>query len=328
MDQRIGERQRWAWLASGLSAAVAACACGFSWAWVLGAGLLVTVYYIYMDIRLRPRGLSAMLPQVLGKPGRVLAVLTLIWMVLLMAWAANLADGAFPMVNGYPVLGWSVLALAAWGSWKGAGACARCAGVLCLFLLALYGVVIVFAVPDVQLDYLLPKGSWQDGFLTVGLFLLPAAVWYVPCTRSKKKAAWQMALLLPAFAGILTAVTSGVLSPTLARSQPSPLYSLAQSVSLFGVVERIEPLLSAAMTMGAFCLVSAMACACGNLWGQIRSWRWSGVVCCAAAGTLMKPAQSIDFRVITAGNAVFMVVIPVVIVLLGKQREKKARNGV
>ena len=81
MDQRIGERQRWAWLASGLSAAVAACACGFSWAWVLGAGLLVTVYYIYMDIRLRPRGLSAMLPQVLGKPGRVLAVLTLIWMV-------------------------------------------------------------------------------------------------------------------------------------------------------------------------------------------------------------------------------------------------------
>ena len=123
-------------------------------------------------------------------------------------------------------------------------------------------------------------------------------------------------------------MTAGVLSPELAARRTVPLYDLAKSVSIFGVVERIEPLLSAAMTMGAFCLVSAMACACRNLWGQIRSWRWSGVVCCAAAGGLMKPAQSIDFRVITAGNAVFMVVIPVVILLLGKQREKKARNGV
>lgn len=315
MDRKIGERQRWAWLGSGLSAAVAACTCGLNWVWVLAAGLVVTGYYIYMDMRMPAAGLAAMLP-------RPIAIMTLVWTVAVMAWAANLADGAFPMVNGFPALGWTLLALAAWGSRKGAAACARCAGVLCLFLLALYGVVVIFAVPDVQIANLKPSGRWQDAILAAGVFLLPTVVWYLPCTRSRKKAAWAMALLLPAFGAVLAAVTAGVLSPVLARSMMAPLYALAQSVSLFGVVERIEPLLSAAMTMGTFCLLSAMACACQRLWRRVRPWKWSGTVCCIAAGALMGPAGKTDFRWIAAGGAVVWGIIPLLTLWIGGRWKK------
>jgi len=320
VDWKIGERQRWAWLAAGLSVAVAACACGFDWIWVLAGGLAVTGYYIYMDVRLPVKGLAVMLP-------RVLAAATLIWTVIAMAWTANLADRAFPMADGFPIMGWTVLALAAWGSWKGPAACARCTGVLCLFLAALYGVVVVFAVPDVQIEYLLPHGSWRDGLLAAGVFLLAGAVWYVPCTGSKKKAAWQMALLLPAFAGALAAVTAGVLSPALARSLPGPLYSLAQSVSLFGVVERIEPLLSAAMTMGVFGLLSAMTCACRALWSRFRPWKWSGVVCSAAAGLMMGWIKSTELRWIAGGAAFFWLIIPLIMVWVRKYRKKSSSIG-
>lgn len=327
MDRRIGERQRWAWLAGGLSAAVAACACGLGWIWVLAGGLPVAAYYIYMDRKLPSVGLAALLSKRFGVIGRALAVLTLIWTVLAMGWAANLADGAFPMVNGFPVLGWTVLALAAWGSWKGSAACARCAGVLCLFLVFLYGMVTVFAAPDVQWENLRPVGSWQGAVCTAGLFLLPASVWYGPCTRSRKRAAWEMGLLLPLVAAVLAGVTAGVLTPVLAASLPSPLYTLAQSVSLFGVVERIEPLLSAAMVMGVFCLLSGMACACRELAGQIFAWRWSGAICCAIAGALMGILKTVDLFVLTGGCLLFWVVLPLATVWCGRRRRKQTTDS-
>ena len=316
MDRRIGERQRWAWLAAGLSAAIAAKGCGFGWVWILSAGLLVTGYYIYMDVKLQCRGIASLLP-------RVLAISVLAWLVFLMAWTADLANGAFPMVNGYPVLGWAILALAAWGAGKGMAACARCAGVLCLFLAALYGVIAVFALPDVQIQYLMPSGTWQDGLLSAGLFLLPAAVWYLPCTRSKKRAAWQMALVIPLASTLLAAVTVGVLSPTLAREVPSSLYVLAQSVSLFGVVERIEPLLSAAMTMGVFCLVSVMACACARLWGKLPLRKWSSVICCVVAAVLMKWLRNTDLWIVAAGNLIFGLILPVAVLWMGERKKKR-----
>lgn len=303
MEQKIGERQRWAWLAGGLSAAFGICGCGLGWLWVLAGGLLVGLYYIYMDRVLPAGGLAVVLP-------KIPAVLTLLWTVTAMAWSANLADSAFPMVEGFPFLGWTMLALAAWGSWRGSAACARCAGVLCLFLIVLYGIVGAFAVPDIQPEYLKPAGRWTDSLLAAGLFLLPVGVWYLPCGRSRKKPAWAAGLLLPAAGAALAAITAGVLSPLLAASLPSPLYTLAQSVSLFGVVERIEPLLSAAMTMGVFCLLSAMACACKALSEGLRPLKWSGAAACVAAAAAMGSAGKLPLEAIAAGSFFVWVVLP------------------
>lgn len=324
MERKIGERQRWAWLAAGLSAPVAVLACGLGWVWVLGAGALVSIYYIYMERHLRPAGLAVMLPKRLGNFGRAAAGVTLLWTVLVMGWAANLADWAFPMVDGYPVLGWTVLALAAWGSWKGAGACGRCAGVLCLFLAVLYGVVAVFAVPDVELKQLKVQGNWRDGVAALAVFLLPASVWYVPGRRKKQGGHSYLLLALAVFAAALAAVTAGVLSPELAGEVPAPLYTLAQSVSLFGVVERIEPLLSAAMVMGVFSLLAAMACACRSLIGGRKAARWSGSICCAAAGAVMGWAGNMPVWLVAAGGAVLWGIIPLLAVALPDQKRRNS----
>ncbi len=323
MDRRIGERQRWSWLTAGLWAVIAACACGLGWLWILGAGLLASGCYIYVDKRVTEHGLAAMLTAAWGNAGKIPAVLTALWTIVMMAWAAGLASGAFPESGGSPVLGWILLALAAWGSWKGAGASARCAGVLCLILIGLYGAVLLFAVPDIRLENVWPEGTWQDGLNALGLFLLPAAVWYVPCTRSRKGPAWPMALVLPLSAAALAVVTAGVLSPTLARALPSPLYTLAQSVSLFGVVERIEPLLSVAMTMGVFCLLASMACACSHLWDQIYPWKWSGAASCVVAGAIMLVEKRMNLSFLALGNILFWVLIPLVTLWIGKVRENK-----
>ena len=321
MVQRMGERQRWAWLAGGLSVIVGACLCGLGWIWVLAGGLLAGLYYIYMDTALPATGLAAML-------SKGVAVLTLLWLVLLMAWSAHLADSAFPMIDGFPVLGWTVLALAAWGSRKGAAACARCAGVLCLFLTILYSTVAVFALPDIQLKNLKPYGPLQNGIWTAGLFLLPGVVWYLPCSQSRKKPAWLVGIALPLAAGLLAAVTAGVLSPLLAASQSAPLYTLTQSVSLFGVVERIEPLLSAALTMGVFCLLSAMACAGKILLDQLYVQKWNGVAVCAAAGVLMGIAGKFDIVVIAIGSLVVLWLVPMAVLVMRKKSSKKRKKPV
>ncbi|MBP3588681.1 MAG: hypothetical protein J6J51_06570 [Clostridia bacterium] len=320
MERNIGERQRWAWLAAGLSAAAASKICGYDWLWVLIGGLLVTIYYMVVDRVLEPQGMAALLCQTFGRGGKILAALTLLWTILVMGWAANLADTAFPMVQGFPGLGWVLLALAAWGSRKGAAACARCSGVLCLFLIALYGVLVAFAVPDVTWSYLKPSTNWSHGLWSLGICLLPAGVWYVPCTRSRKGPAWQMALLLPLFAAALAAVTAGVLSPELAAVRNVPLYDLAQSVSLFGVVERIEPLLSAAMTMGVFALLSSMTCSAQALVSQIRECRWSGIGISVTAGGLMVLTKDLPIELLSVGSTVFWLIIPALMMALARKR--------
>lgn len=255
-----------------------------------------------MDSRLRPCGGALMLKHC-GVLGRVIAALAFGWTVLVLGWSAILADTAFPMVEGFPSLGWILLALAAVGAWKGPGACARCAGIVCLFLAALLGAIAGLSVPDVTVSDLRPQSTWQEGLWALGLFLLPAPVFFLPCKKGKKSTLrW---LLLPVFAAVLAAITAGVLTPELTAQLETPLYTVAQSVSLLGAIERIEPLLSAAMTMGVFCLLTVLACACGALGRALGLGKWAGPAACAVACIAMYPARFLTLPLLTVGNIVF-----------------------
>lgn len=323
MEQKIGERQRWAWLAAGFSVIAAANTCGYGWLWVLLGSLAVVLLHLYLNRRLPHEGVAEVLAQKLGYVGKIVNGLAFLWIVLMMGWAACLADTAFPMVDGFPILGWVMLALAAWGSRKGAAACAGCCGVLYLFLIVLYGIVVVFAIPDIKTEYLKPVGSWEEAVWTVGVCLLPASVWYVPGQRAQKGLTWGMALLLPIFAAVLAAVTAGVLSPVLARGRAVPLFDLAQSVSLFGVVERIEPLLSAAMVMGVFALLSVLACACQSIGSTIRKWNWHGTAACILAGAVMYGTKNLQLILLTIGAVAVFACFPVIAVIVDAHRKKK-----
>ena len=317
MDKAIGQRQRRVWLVAGASAVAAVELCGLSWIWVLIGGSIVCAYYLYIEKYLERDGLAEHFSRAFGFTGRVLSVFTLFWIVLVMGWCACLADAAFPMVDGFPGLGWVLLALAAWGCKKGKKACAGCAGVVCLFLTTLYGAVAVFSVADIRWAYLRPIGGPMQAVDAMTLFLLSSCVWYLPARTGKGNG--RTLLLLPVGAAVLSALCAGVLSPELAAELPVPLYDLAQSVSIFGTVERIEPLLSAAMTMGIFCLLSAQAEACQALADQIGPWPWSGNVCCLGAAGAMYAVRALPGRLLYWGNLVFFLFLPILTIIVRKK---------
>lgn len=326
MEQKIGERQRWIWLASGLTAVAAAGLCRLEWLWVLLGGTVACVYYLYIESRLRQHGLAQQMTGGFGLAGKVLAVLTVFWLIVVMGRCAILADVAFPTADGFPGLGWVLLALAAWGCGKGAKVCAGCVGVLSLFLLVLYGVVVVFSAPDVSVKEWMPTAAWKQGLAALSMFLLPGVVWYLP-VRKRTGRKQTLVLLLPVFAAVLTAVTAGVLTRELAQASTVPLYELSRSVSVLGVVERIEPLLSAAVTMGVFSLLAAMACACQALLEPIIPWSRNGSVCCLAAAAIMYVVKALSETVVMAGNAAFFLLFPVVLTAFQKTL-KKGEKGV
>ncbi len=305
MAHEMGGRQRWLWVLSGLTAVVAAQGCGLGWIWVLAGVGLTAGFFFALERILPEEGLAA----VLRNWGKAPVIFMILWLVILMGWAARFADDAFPMVGETPVLGWVILALAAWASRKGSGACGACAGVLSLFLLVLYGMVVLFAIPDVSLPHLAPSLSWEDGVQALCLGLLTGAVWLLPCKRGKGRT-WPLAVLMPVLAGGLALITAGVLSGPLAKTLPTPLYMLTQSISLFGVLERVESLLSAAMVMGSFCLLSAMACGIQHLGDKILPWKWNGTAGCLLAAVLSGLKIPISSTVLAAGSLVFWILLP------------------
>lgn len=315
MNSRIGERQRWVWLAASVSAVAAVLLCRLSWLWVLVGGSAVCLYYLYIEKKLGTDGLA---DRMSGTVGNVIAVLMLFWIVLVMGYCACLADRAFPQVDGFPGLGWVMLALAAWACRKGDRACAGCSGILSLFMIVLYAVVAVFSLADVKIEYLKPDGRWTQALSAAVMFLFPFAVWMMPVGGRKGKGN-RWVLLLPVLAAALSAVTAGVLSPQLARSAQVPVYELSRSVSVLGVVERIEPLLSAAMTMGIFCLLTSLACACRRLADQIEPWPWSGSLCCLGAAGAMYAARVLPGSVWVVGNLLIFLLFPAVLVSFKKR---------
>ena len=79
MDSRIGERQRWVWLAAAVSAVSAILLCRLNWFWVLLGGLGICLYYLYIENRLGTDGFADRLT---GVTGKVLAAIMLFirWM--------------------------------------------------------------------------------------------------------------------------------------------------------------------------------------------------------------------------------------------------------
>lgn len=319
MVNALGARQRWAFLLAGASAVAATRLCGVSYLSVLLGTAAAMAVCLVLDGWLRPCGAALTLCHG-GIFSRLLAAATLAFTVVALAWAANLAGEAFPTAGGSPVLGWTLLALAAWGSYKGTAACAAAAGVLCLFLLALYGLVAGFSLPEVSLQNLAPGGAWGDGAVALGLMLLPGAVFFLPCRRRRRGVFWQGGALAVFSAAGLCAVTAGVLTPELAAAAPAPLYLLSQSLSLFGVMEHIEPLLSVAMTMGLFALMAILACTARTLCARRRFGRWWGAAACLAAAAVQAPAALLPPWVIPAGAGLFFGLLPLSLLLAGQGR--------
>lgn len=293
--EKIPSRQLSAWLSAALIPVLIQTMAGMPWVWLALVCIIsgAAVWAVWRwGARTYPNWLSAA---------------QMIFLAILLGKLMEEVGRSWPTGHqtAVPLI---VLAVAVWSALKGPSAAARVGCVLFWFIIVVYLVVFGAGVKDVDADWLKPR-SGSVAWIGVVLTFLPgaASVLLQPGQR------WGVRLLLPvvfALAGSL--ITVGVLSPEVAEASNDPFYELGRSLNLLGIAKRFEAVISAAITVGWFALMTLLLSLCGTLFEQIkmgggRIGVWFGAILSAA---LMLCGLHIPMVLIVGLAAVFWVILP------------------
>ena len=257
MDGSISGRQAGAWGFCAASVpAVLTCA-GLGWGWVLLGCAIAAGYYVLTQ---ELAGGAVYLPEftvrAFGKAaGRVVLAIGGVFTLLAAAQTARRAGNAFP--DGTAELaGGVIVLLGTLAGEKGAKQAAKVCGVLFLVLAGLYTIIILAAAKNVQLRWMEPWGGARQTLEVVPPLLVLTCLRFLPGRKAAVKSGWLglLAVCPAAFA----ALTAGCLSPRLTQQLTFPFYTVSQSLRVLGVMERLEPVVSAALLLGFFALESLL----------------------------------------------------------------------
>ena len=189
-----------------------------------------------------------------GNECKLLSVPLMLWNILIMgklAWEISVLYG-----TENPLPGLLLLLLGAYSVKKKASPVVG--AVLSFFLIAIYSILYVFAVPNIEWSHLMPER--ERSILGVSYGFLPLLLLYMYRGVGKKQRFLWTAIgsLLALGAAV---VTEGVGAPDF--------YTAAKSVNLFGTMERLEPFVAAAVTAGGFCILSMLM--------NVNEILWKGV---------------------------------------------------
>lgn len=314
MHDEFAPRRLTAWTLSALSAVMALTLAGLGWQWVL-AGCASAAGYYYIVYRLCRAPLTQAAIEAFGRTGgTVLLVLTLGWTLIAAAASAAGADMAYPE-DALPWLAPAcVLLLSAFGGWHGTHALSRAAGVVALLLGFLYLTVLLTAAGQAEAAWCRPWGTGDQAAKTFFALLAASAALYLPGAGGRLRRPWgafAVGILVPVAAACLT---SGCLSPQVTARTAAPFYAMSRSLSLLGVVERFEPVVSAALLTGLFCLTGLLTQSGAEMVHAILPRipvRWCAVGCCALAGALIPAAKRMPQTAQAIAAGIFWGVLPV-----------------
>lgn len=284
--------------------------------WRVALGGAVAILLLYCIAYLAERA-----PEPFEMP-RWYQALRCVWCAAVLGYVAALTRGLFPQSGGSAAVPAVLLILAAFACAKDGAVPARVGAVLWPFVLAVFAVVAVFALPDVQPARLRGQGELRQSAFAIALLLLPAMR---PVRRGRAKL--PAFLLLALAVALLPAVLCyGTLGRAQTEALPFPLYAAAQSISVFGVMERFEVLLSAALSASAFCqMCFVLGAAAEELPGKNELLRHLKFFALAGAGFgLMWVVPQVSAWVFAVGSAVFCGLIPLGI--LGVAAAKKPQK--
>lgn len=239
--------------------------------------------------------------------GRVICGLQWLWLGILLGNLAGYSATCWePMSKAVPL---TLLALASFGASKGGEQASR--GGAFLFWLVIGGLAVTLGAGAKQLhtEWMMPDLT-EPEMLLVPILLLPCITVMLP-RRSSKCAGWNcVAAGLPA--AVFSLWLNGTLSPVVAASVPDPFYEYSKSLSLLGIAQRFEALVSCLITAGWFSLFLLLLSAAGEQAEQIQKKRGTvGVWCCAGiAAAVYLSGLRLDGRVIAALTAFFWCVLP------------------
>ena len=183
--------------------------------------------------------------------GKGLLAALFLWNLIALGMAASQICESFPTAHSSPLIGLLLLLLAVFcGKERSLPV-----GAICFFLLlGLYGLFFAFALPDLNADYLQPVVTPPLRSLTAAL--LPLNVVWLCKGKRKLPAFWLLGGV--AFAVAAALVTAGILSAPVTAQKEFPFYEAAKSITLLGNIQRLEPLVSAGLCLGGFCLLSLL----------------------------------------------------------------------
>jgi len=338
MPDEYSPRQLCALLLTALSAPLAVVCSAVSWVWTLAAAGIAGLFYLYIGAaaRLAPPGMgyAELLKEAYGaRAGAALAALYWLWLVLSAARAARLAESAFPQDRAFPLIPLVLLLLAALVAAKPAAAACRFGGVLFLFVAALLGFTLVFGAGNVRLENLRPAGSARDLCAPLAVLLVPSSALFLRGgLNGQKPRCGRWYLLAAALAAALSIVCVGALGLPLARASVNAFWLMSRSVSVLGVMERFEALISALLSLGFCCLLAALLCAARKaargaapaLTGPGAAW-----LSAAAAGALLWPAGAVPERVWLTGSVIFWGIMVVMTqgIVAGKKLRKEGKKA-
>ena len=321
MDDNISGRQAGAWGFCALTVpAVLTCA-KRGWSWVLLGCAAAAVYFYVTGLLAGRTGvvrLTELTQQAFGRTGgKIALVLGSAFCLISAAQTAASAKLAFPDETS-ALAGPAVLMLAALAGKKGPQQAARVFGVTALILAGLYGITLLSAAKQAEPVWLRPWGSARQAAEVVPAVLSLSCLRYLPRRTGRAGGGWTALLLLGPAA--LAAVTAGCLSPQLTQQLAQPFYAVSQSLSVLNVMERFEPLVSAALLMGFFAftslLLEAAKAQLEGAFAELRGKQAVSWILAAGAFLLGLAAAGIGEEWWALGAAIFWGIIPLLTQLI------------
>ena len=278
MNERISGRQLRALVLTAGAAPVFSLTCSLGWAWAAAAGAaawgILWLLFAFWPV---------------DPPRPVRAAGAVLWFALAV-WAGRMSAESFPDTARSAAAAALITGLAALAAGRGPAVLGRCAGILIWITAALFGVVLICGLTQMRTEWLRPSDC-RPALRPAAVLLLPAAA--LPLRGRTEGGAGRgfgaVFGISTAAAAAAGAVIVGVLSPALAR-EPMAFLTLARSVSILGVIQRFEALISGALLMSGFCLCALLLSALReellHLFGERDGRRCSlaaAALCAAAA---------------------------------------------
>ncbi len=318
------QRQRFAWIVAAITVPIVMTCTAAPWQWVLaGCGAAAAFFCLVFLLAKRigaGKSLSELACDAYGRGTGFLLIPAVLWTVLAAAGTAERSAAAFAYGPESRLCGSVLLLLTAIGAWRGQQALARCASVLAPLLAGAYAVLLAAAVPGIEPVWCAPWGDIIYMYPVLMAMLLPSAGLFLRC-RDTARFPWKLLLALMLIPSIAAVIVCGNLSAQVVQAEVVPFYTLCRSMSILSVMERFEPLLSAVMYLGFFCLESLLISAAGSMLSAVISSRAKPpqllhvALCGAAWGASMVP-NGVPQGVLHVGAGLFWGIFPLLTLLV------------
>lgn len=258
--------------------------------------------------------------------GRWISILEILWLVIVLAVVGRWICGSWPSGNVFPAVPLTLLALGAFSASRGRETAAR-AGSTVFWLVALvFSIVAAAGLGEVGLESLGDIDSGFDPRLAV-ISLTPALTVFLPGEGSEVPL--KVVAAVWGFAVLMTVLVTGALSLPVAVGLDMPLYEWVKGLRIAGTLQRFEALVSVALTMGWFALVSFVLHIGGELAENLKAGGKIGGVwsIAAASGLIMVSRTQMGAGTVLYGCVLLWIAVPGVAVFVRKNKIEKSKNN-